>query len=192
METLYYYQHNGEQKGPVPVDRLVASGIRPGTYVWCKGMQDWQKAEDVAEIRAAMTGHLADKARRHIEIETPEVTEVRGSGTAQEAPQEEKRAFGFPIREDNTMEPDVNMPPQLSMTLSVLTLILCFPPTGVVSVVFTAKSQKAWQNSCMEPDHKTQEELRRKSHEYARLAKMWLGFTISLGIIFWSLVFFIK
>ena len=46
----YYAIINDVQRGPFNLDELSDAGVRPSTYVWCKGMQDWEKAEDVADI----------------------------------------------------------------------------------------------------------------------------------------------
>lgn len=32
------------------LDDMVKEGVRPDTYVWCKGMDDWQQASEVADI----------------------------------------------------------------------------------------------------------------------------------------------
>lgn len=41
---------DGRQRGPMELDDLVEAGVRPHTYVWCKGMADWQMACDVPDI----------------------------------------------------------------------------------------------------------------------------------------------
>ncbi len=45
-----YAMIDGQQVGPMPLDDIVAAGVRPDTYVWCKGMADWQKASEVPDI----------------------------------------------------------------------------------------------------------------------------------------------
>lgn len=44
----YFAMIDGERRGPFELSQLADAGVRPGTYVWCKGMDDWEKAEDVA------------------------------------------------------------------------------------------------------------------------------------------------
>lgn len=41
---------DGQQHGPMELDEIVAAGVRPDTYVWAKGMPDWQKASEVPDI----------------------------------------------------------------------------------------------------------------------------------------------
>ena len=40
----------GRQCGPMEIEDMVKEGVRPDTYVWCKQMDDWQKAEEVPDI----------------------------------------------------------------------------------------------------------------------------------------------
>ncbi len=41
---------DGHQYGPMELDEMVKEGVRPDTYVWCKGMDDWTLASDVPDI----------------------------------------------------------------------------------------------------------------------------------------------
>lgn len=41
---------DGRQVGPMDLDDIVEAGVRPDTYVWSKGMADWQKAAEVPDI----------------------------------------------------------------------------------------------------------------------------------------------
>ena len=41
---------DGRKSGPYTLDELQEAGVTPETYVWCKGMDDWEKAADVADI----------------------------------------------------------------------------------------------------------------------------------------------
>ena len=49
----YFAMIGGEQRGPYELMELSEAGVTPETYVWCKGMADWQPASDVAEIGRA-------------------------------------------------------------------------------------------------------------------------------------------
>lgn len=41
---------DGHQYGPMEIEDLAREGVRPDTYVWCKQMEDWERAEDVPDI----------------------------------------------------------------------------------------------------------------------------------------------
>ncbi|MDE7420900.1 MAG: DUF4339 domain-containing protein [Muribaculaceae bacterium] len=46
----YFAMIGGQQYGPMELDDMVKEGIRPDTYVWCKGMDDWMQAAEVPDI----------------------------------------------------------------------------------------------------------------------------------------------
>ena len=191
----YYAFLDGEQKGPFELNELTSAGVRPSTYVWTKGMADWQRADEVPDICRLFRQHLAEKmhptyqAPSPITIAPPQ-TPPQPSASSPEEPGQQRT--GFPFREDNVPEPDINTPPRLSLTLAIMSLIFCFVPTGIVAVYFTQKSLKTWQESLGDHPSEPVETLRKKSKDYERLAKMWLGFTVTFGIIFWTLLFSVR
>ncbi|MDE6695255.1 MAG: DUF4339 domain-containing protein [Muribaculaceae bacterium] len=46
----YFAMIDGRQYGPMELDEMVKEGVRPDTYVWCKGMDDWTEASEVPDI----------------------------------------------------------------------------------------------------------------------------------------------
>lgn len=187
MQPKYYAFIDGEQKGPFTLDELAEAGVRPSTYVWCKDMDDWHRADQVDEIRELFRRHISNpRPAPAQEIVAEEPASGRAEETAEAQPPQMR--FPLPPTEDDV---DISRPPQVSMTLAVLSLILCFPPSGIAAVAFTYKSLKSWEASKMEPKQ-TADEMRRKAHDYARLAKMWLGLTVAFGVIFWTLLFSVK
>lgn len=190
MPPKYYVFIDGAQKGPYSLDQLKDIGIHPSTYVWSKEMSDWERADSVEEIRNLFRGHI----ERSRERETQTVAEPTPAATPpsqnESSEGKERRgvrrgAFYFPETEET---PDLSRPPQVSMTLAILSLLLCFPPTGIAAVIFTYKATKSWEES-LKPGSADPEGLRRKAHDYERLAKMWMGLTVAFGIIFWTLIF---
>lgn len=195
----FYAFIDGEQKGPYRLEELAGAGVRPSTYVWTKGMPDWQKAEEVPEICRLFRQHLAH--RMHPEtVESPTVISPQGDTTAQGQPygpppgdennvrkDAPRSRFGIPLPETEP-EPDYNRPPQVSLMLAFLSLFLCFPPSGIAAVFFTYRSLKYWQQSLVTKDPSEVENLRKQSHEAERLSKMWLGLTVAFGLIFWTVL----
>ena len=63
----YFAMIGGHRYGPMELDEMVREGVRPGTYVWCKGMEDWVKAEEVPDIcryfRQRLSGTLPSQSR---------------------------------------------------------------------------------------------------------------------------------
>lgn len=46
----FYYSHNDEVMGPLPLDKLPRGVINEDTLVWCEGMADWLPAAEVPEM----------------------------------------------------------------------------------------------------------------------------------------------
>lgn len=187
--SKYFAFIDGNQQGPFDLYDLKSAGVRPSTYVWCKGMDDWKRADEVDEIRNLFRRHLEeikDSPKEEV-IETVQPEVVHNDDRQQQAPPTVR--FGrIPAGEEP--EIDINNPPQVSMTLAVLSLILCFLPTGIAAVLFTYKAQKVWENSLREGlTSEESDSLKKQAHEYERLSKMWLGLTVAFGIIFWTLIF---
>ena len=38
------------QVGPMTLEELADLGIRPDTYIWCKGMPDWERADENGDV----------------------------------------------------------------------------------------------------------------------------------------------
>lgn len=185
---MYFAFIDGNQQGPFDLYQLKGAGVRPSTYVWCKGMDDWKRADEVEEIRNLFRRHLEER-RDEEQVEAP-AARIAPQETEQ-SPQPQPLRFGR-IPASAEPEVDIDTPPQVSMTLAVLSLILCCPPAGVAAVVFTYKAQKTWNEAAKAPGNPDTDSLKRQAHEYARLAKMWLGLTVAFGIILWTLVFSIR
>jgi hypothetical protein len=47
----YYLADQGQRRGPFPLQELAAQGLTPDTLVWREGMPDWQRADEVIELR---------------------------------------------------------------------------------------------------------------------------------------------
>lgn len=189
----YFAFIDGEQRGPFEPTQLIEAGVRPSTYVWCKEMDDWHRADEVEEIRNIFRRHITlhqspnTPTSKHPNTPTPPHPHSPTSQSPNTPTPDQPPRFPFP--QSVEPEPDYDSPPSVSMTLAVMSLIFCFIPTGIVAVVFTYKAQKTWEESIGSHPSKPVEELRRQAHEYARLAKMWLGFSVAFGIIAWTLLF---
>ncbi len=60
-QTLYHYAANGQQMGPVPVERLrelfAARTINRDSLIWKPGMAQWTALKDVAELQSFLGGN---------------------------------------------------------------------------------------------------------------------------------------
>lgn len=192
MAEKYYAMIDGERKGPFTLEELPAAGVRPSTYIWCKGMPDWQKAEENADVCRLFRNHLYDIMHPD---PVPQVNQIP-TNTSQtddrwkikpEAPADPHRSRfdGFlqqsgedplPTLQEIEEKTDTSTPPPSMIGLAWLVTIFCCWPTGIVALIFAYKTKKVWKQG----DHKL-------AYEFSRKAKMWTGITFFLGIIGYGL-----
>lgn len=192
MATKYYAMIDGEQKGPFSLEELPAAGVRPSTYIWCKGMQDWQKAEENADVCRLFRNHLYDIMHPGVPSDIPKTaTDTQDSNNPWKV-QPDKPAGPYPSKFDGLLQKagedplptldeidsqqDKSVPPASMIGYAWLATIFCFFPTGIVGLVYAYKSKKEW----LKGDNAL-------SHEYSRRAKMWTGITFFIGIIMYGL-----
>lgn len=172
----------GRQCGPYELAELSAAGVRPATYVWCKGMPDWERAENVADIcrfyRRRLSGVPASASvsapARQVQARRPEA----------DAPEQEMTGPAT----------DTGIEPRPTLFVAIFLTLFCFPITGLVSIYYSYKARSAWTESQRSESKSNRrlysdaerEQLRTEAHDYARQARMWIGITFFLGIIFYA------
>lgn len=184
-QPMYYAMIDGEQRGPFPLEELAAAGVRPSTYVWCDGMEDWEKAEDVGEVCRVFRnrihdlmhpGSVAAEQRR-------EAPQDFGQGGANSSPTRYDRYLDsdqhIPTLEEMEAQEDHNQEPGNWIVLAVVAAIFFSPILGGVAIYYAIKSRKAWKKG--EKD---------QAYDYQRSAKMWIGITFFIGIIMVAFVLF--
>lgn len=48
--STYYIFEQGEKKGPFELQELRERGIKPTTYIWMFGLDDWTEASEISEL----------------------------------------------------------------------------------------------------------------------------------------------
>lgn len=204
----YYAMIDGERRGPFELSELPAAGVRPDTYVWCKDMDDWEKAEDVADIcrffrqrifdlmHPSSTPISHDDSRSNAGVADRRVMEARQFTTRLNQILEESETEDL----NSNLEPaDPTRPPVSLLAISVILTLLCFPLTGFVAIYYSVMTRKAWEESTRS-DSKSSKELyseeerqkyRTMAHDYARQSKMWCGITFFLGFILYAILYHI-
>lgn len=119
MPRLYFYEKNGQQFGPVPLNELVKAGIEEHTYIWYEGLDEWIEVKNDAEVLNALRN-----AR-------PFIPPTFGA-------QSDDRRF---ISGDHSQP----MPPNY-LVLSILSLLCGCIPLGLVSIFFSVKVKEAYNN----------------------------------------------
>ena len=196
----YFAMIGGEQRGPYELTELSEAGVTPETYVWCKGMADWQPASDVADICRFYRQRIFDLMHPSA-APAPDV-QARPEGDSADNGNGE-----FPIRfsriagRDGDLpemlpeEPvDTSVPPASMLVISILLTLFCFPFTGFVAIYYSVMSRKAWEEARRSVSRSSsrlytdeeREDRRILAHDYARAAKMWAGITFFLGLILYA------
>lgn len=184
MADKYYAMIDGEQKGPFSLEELPGAGVRPSTYIWCKGMPDWQKAEENADVCRLFRNHLYDimhptkplfnspEEMEKYKIKTDERSEDGPPPSRFDRFLQETGNDPLPTLDEIEANKDKSIPPVNMVGYAWLVTILCFPPTGIVALIFAYKSKNAWNKGDNDA-----------AHEFNRKAKMWTGITLCIGII---------
>lgn len=183
MATKYYAMIDGVQKGPFSLEELPAQGVRPSTYIWCKGMDEWQKAEDNPDVCRLFRNHLYDIMHPGVQQVFKSQEEMDKYKIQPDAPKDTHRSRfdryleetgndPLPTIEEIDSNKDTGIPPVNMIGYAWLVTILCFFPTGIVALVYSYKSKNAWNN------HDNA-----RAHEFSRQAKMWTGITFFIGVI---------
>lgn len=200
----YFAMIGGERRGPYTLDQLAEAGVTPDTYVWCKGMDDWQQAADVADIcrhfRLSIFDHMHPSAKPTGITDPCQLKEgaTTGSDPLADVPPSFRRMV-----EKSGETPGPRMPaddtpkaPAPTLLLSVLLTLFCFPVTGWIAIYFSWQARRAWEelNRSRTPREgklytpAERDQAARRLAEADRQARMWVGITFFLGIILMALV----
>ena len=125
---------DGQQYRPMEMEHMVREGVRPDTYVWCKQMEDWERAEDVPDIcryfRQRLSGTLpsqkyfgsldADRLRIADEEE-----QERLLNQLPPMARNIVRKSGIKLTKENFPEPEnVHFPKALPIILYILSILM--------------------------------------------------------------------
>jgi hypothetical protein len=141
----YYFIQNGQQMGPFTLEQLRAYSITPDTDVWCEGMTNWAKASTVPSLAPLFIGMGATGMGS-----TPPPGGGMGGyqsngvyGQQQSYGQQgyQQQAYQQPGYQQPYQQQPANggYPPKSWMVESILVLIFCCLPFGIVGVVYASK-----------------------------------------------------
>lgn len=136
MNNYFYLDHHNHQQGPISPERFAENGVTPNSLVWCTGMADWAPAYTVPELKAFFQprsynqsppppngGHAYGNAPHHAYGEMHHQQNPYGRN--------EERSSQYGGYNNHRMPPR----PDTYLLWSVLAMILCCIPTGIVAVV---------------------------------------------------------
>lgn len=174
---------DGERRGPFELDSLAVAGVRPDTYVWCKGMADWEKAGDVPEVCRMFRNRIHDLM--HPGSASPMV--ARSDEPVQENPGRFSPYAELPTIEEIDRNRNLDTPPAPLTGWAVLAVIFFFP-LGIPALIYSRKCANLWKQAQEHSEDST--ELKREAHDTWSTARMWTGIAFFTGIIFWATIIF--
>lgn len=184
----YFAIINSEQRGPFTLEELAAAGVRPETYIWCKGMDDWRKARDVADVCRYWRQYLSGTLPSQLPVPQAPEQQDNALTSADEDPRHIRQVRSF---DPAGPEPglDIEQTPRSLLLPAVLVTIACFPLTGFIAIWHAYKASREWQDAKLAERDNPQlsKELKADAHDAVRSAKMWIGITFFMGMIMMAL-----
>ena len=145
----YYFIQNGQQMGPFTLEQLKAYNITPETDMWCEGMTNWAKAKTIpslaplfAGMGAAGMGQTPPGYQGNTSYGQQQGYGSQGYGPQGYGPQGyQQQAYQQPGYQQPYQQQPANggYPPKSWMVESILVLIFCCLPFGIVGVVYASK-----------------------------------------------------
>jgi hypothetical protein len=161
-----YIIENGQQRGPYTIDQLRYMRITPDTVVWMEGMYNWAKASDVPELKDILaaqdqTQYQTDNQsygsqagpQQSYEQQQPYGQQPYGQPYGQQTygPQQgyqqpygaqqgyQQPGYQQPYGPQAGYQGMSGIPPKTWMVESILVLLFCCLPFGIVGVVYASK-----------------------------------------------------
>ena len=72
---LYFYAENDQQFGPFNLDELKTKRLKKSTLIWTEGMQDWENAEEIAELKSIIIPEPPPLPKK--QINTPKIETIQ-------------------------------------------------------------------------------------------------------------------
>ncbi len=178
-EKKYYIIKDGAQCGPYPLSQLKEQGVCPDTPVWCKGMDRWKRARDVADVCRLYRQHITT-LMHPATAEAPDNTPKPDNADYEEVPMR----LRYPLMKSDTPvemqpepEPQYDVEPPNLILRAVIVMLICCLPTGIIGLYYAIKCRSTWRRG----DKIT-------AYEYLRRAKLWIGITFFLGFLVWATI----
>lgn len=161
------------QKGPVSIEQLVEN-ITLDTYVWCDGMDNWQKANSVKEIVDAFSNKQnANNVDNHEDYYQSNNNDSYYHNTSNNNQNNNNYQSSNQNNYQNNYQNNNAPKMQNYFVLSLLCLLLCCVPLGIVSLLNSRNCDKALASGDIEG-----------AKEYAQKAKNWAIAGFITGFIF--------
>lgn len=184
----YWAYINGEQKGPMELDQLLALNITHETLVWREGLETWIPAKDLSELSTILVTPVTN------EIVPPPVSQNTASN--QQIAQPEPAPANTPAQEYPRYAPgqqpynEYRMPipcPPTNLVWAILSLICCCQVFGIVAVVYAAQVTSLYNSGRYEASRKASNNALNWS--IASIAVGFVGYVIGLFVGLWDFLY---
>lgn len=177
MIQRIWINQNGVQSGPFTMEELAAKGpLSRNTYVWFKGMADWQRIDAVPELAAMMQPLEATEAEAATEATVaeaaalpPDMPPVPELGPQPQYAQPPQYAPMPQYAQQPAMVP--KRPPH-NLFWSVVAVIFCCSIPAIVAIVYGALVTSKYNQG----DYA-------KAQKYSDISAWWCIAAIVLGVI---------
>ena len=177
MIQRIWINQNGVQSGPFTMEELAARGpLSRNTYVWFKGMADWQRIDEVPELAAMMQPLEAAEAEAETEATVAEAAAL---------PPDMPPVPELPPQPQNAQPPQYAPMPQYAqqpamvpkrpphnLFWSVVAVIFCCSIPAIVAIVYGALVTSKYNQG----DYA-------KAQKYSDISAWWCIAAIVLGVI---------
>ncbi len=148
--TRYWAIVNGVRLGPMGLEELARLSLSPETPVWHPGLADWCAASTIPELRACMEANIppVPPVPSYFSMQVPQTPYIPVVPRQQQP-----------------------MPPTY-LVWSILTMLFCCVPTGIVAIVYSSKVNSRFTSGDYEGAKKASDN-----------AAIWILATVVLGLI---------
>lgn len=193
MNSYFYLDSNNKQHGPIVVEKFAENGVTPSTLVWCNGMDNWQPADSVAELKEWFAQHPAAPAQPQQGYnygQQPQQPQQQGYNTVQPNQQgynygqpNQQQGYNYgqqPQQQGNGYATPPFGPyapcPDTYLVWAILATLCCCMPLGIVAIIKSARVTSLYNRG-----HYDQALIASSD------AKDWCIYSLVAGII-WSVV----
>lgn len=157
MNNYFYIDAKGQQCGPVSGEELKNCGLTRRTLVWREGMEAWAAADTVAELQPLFVG------------EPPVPPAPLQPQTTQPS-----HTDSFAHEQDNLKRRHLlSLAPSNNLVSSILSMLFCCLPFGVVAVVHASRVDGFWARG-----------MRVEAVRESEAARKWCWASVVIGILY--------
>lgn len=148
-------------------------------------MDDWEKAEDVADVCRMFRGRILDlmhpgsvDAEQNVGVNIPtgQTAPSGNPGVSRFSRMLNETGSSLPSIEELEKQDNQVPPPRNLLFMSILVTIFFFPPSGIVAIHYALKTRRLWKEKPGSDE----------AGSAKRSAAMWVGITFFLGLIFFA------